>query len=406
MSPSASRSTSDLHGWVDRSPTRRSGVGPTGAMQGSDRRMSRRHAADEEGGELTHLDDEGRAHMVDVGEKAVTHRVCVARCAVHMAPAKPSRRITAGDMPKGDVFATARIAGIQAAKRTDRVDPAVLTRCRSTRSRCTSTPDTPSTVVRRRSRPRRRGALEDTGVEMEALVAASAAALTLYDMCKAIDRGMTIDAVRLVAKTGGKSGTWVRPGETAPNSRGRGLISARADSGGDAGSDRGSGADSRAQGGEEDATRRGTGRNGRRSGFTDTGNETGHTEKDDARRDTEYARKGSLTGTGNPRHTTSLRAPVRRPPRTSLAEAASSWTTPTSTWSNRWKAGDDRAFEELVEAPPAARLPPPDAHDGQPRRGRGRRAGDVPEPPPPWPTFSRPSRASRPSSIASRPTRR
>jgi len=167
-------------------------------------------SADDRGG-LTHLDAEGRARMVNVGEKAVTHRVCIARCEVHMA-AETLARITAGDIPKGDVLATARIAGIQAAKRTGEWIPlchplpldAVEVRFEA---------DAEHGLVRVEARAE---AHWKTGVEMEALVAAAAAALTLYDMCKAVDRGMTIDAVRLAAKTGGKSGTWVRPGEAAP----------------------------------------------------------------------------------------------------------------------------------------------------------------------------------------------
>ncbi len=166
-----------------------------------------RSQADDPGG-LTHLDAEGRARMVNVGEKAVTHRVCIARCEVHMAP-ETLARISAGEMPKGDVLATARIAGIQAAKRTGEWIPL-----------CHPMPidsvevffeaDPAESLVRVEARVE---AHWKTGVEMEALVAASAAGLTLYDMCKAIDRGMTIDAVRLASKSGGKSGTWVRPGE-------------------------------------------------------------------------------------------------------------------------------------------------------------------------------------------------
>lgn len=159
-------------------------------------------------GDLTHLDAEGRARMVNVGDKAITHRVCVARCEVHMAPATLAR-ITAGEIPKGDVLATARIAGIQAAKRTDEWIPlAHPLPLDSVEIRLEPDPDASCVRVEARAEAHWR-----TGVEMEALVAASAAALTLYDMCKAIDRGMTVEAVRLVAKKGGKSGTWTRPGE-------------------------------------------------------------------------------------------------------------------------------------------------------------------------------------------------
>jgi cyclic pyranopterin phosphate synthase len=143
--------------------------------------------------------------MVDVAEKGVTQRVCVARGAVRMDP-QTLARIADGSIPKGDVFAVARLAGIQTAKRThewiplchviplDGVDVEL-------------TPDPEASRVRIEARV---GAHARTGVEMEALVAVSAAALTLYDMCKAVDRNMTIDAVHLVSKTGGKSGEWRR----------------------------------------------------------------------------------------------------------------------------------------------------------------------------------------------------
>jgi cyclic pyranopterin phosphate synthase len=162
---------------------------------------------------LTHLDDRGRARMVDVGEKAVTHRVCVARCEVHMAPATLAR-IVGGEVAKGDVLATARIAGIQAAKRAaDWIPLAHPLPLDAVSVELTPSPEGGSkgaaalcieTVVETHWK---------TGVEMEALVAASAAALTVYDMCKAVDRGMSVEAVRLIEKRGGKSGTWRRPGE-------------------------------------------------------------------------------------------------------------------------------------------------------------------------------------------------
>ena len=157
---------------------------------------------------LSHLDSRGRARMVDVGEKPVTQRVCVARAEVRMAP-ETLARITEGSIPKGDVFATARLAGIQAAKRTDEWIPL-----------CHSLPLDGVEVVLRPDAERHLVAIEAraeaharTGVEMEALVAVAAAGLTLYDMCKAIDRGMSLEGVRLVRKRGGKSGEWVRPGE-------------------------------------------------------------------------------------------------------------------------------------------------------------------------------------------------
>jgi len=146
--------------------------------------------------------------MVDVGEKPITWRECVARGAVRMAPATLAA-ITEGRAPKGDVLAVARIAGLQAAKRTaewiplahplplDAVEIELL-------------PDPAGSRLAIEARVR---AHARTGVEMEALVAVAAAGLTVYDMCKAIDRGMSLDAVRLVSKRGGKSGEWMREGE-------------------------------------------------------------------------------------------------------------------------------------------------------------------------------------------------
>jgi cyclic pyranopterin phosphate synthase len=158
---------------------------------------------------LTHLDEQGRARMVDVGAKSITARVCVARAEVRMA-AVTLERIAAGKIPKGDVLAVARLAGIQAAKRTADWIPlahpipldALEVELEIDRtSHCVRI----QAVARAQAR---------TGVEMEALVAVAAAGLALYDMCKALDRGMTLDAVRVVEKKGGKSGHWMRPGET------------------------------------------------------------------------------------------------------------------------------------------------------------------------------------------------
>jgi cyclic pyranopterin phosphate synthase len=155
--------------------------------------------------ELSHLDSQGRAHMVGVGDKPVTERRCIARGAVLMA-AGTLARIAEGSLPKGDVFATARLAGIQAAKRTaewiplchslplDGIDVELLPR-----------PERGALLIEARAAAHAR-----TGVEMEALVAVAAAGLTIYDMCKAIDRGMVIGAIHLVRKEGGKSGTWQR----------------------------------------------------------------------------------------------------------------------------------------------------------------------------------------------------
>ena len=160
------------------------------------------------GDELSHLDAAGRAHMVDVGAKPVTERVCVARGEVRMS-AETLRLIAEGRTPKGDVLATARIAGIQAAKRTDQWIPlAHPLPLDSVEVRLE--PDAAGSRVRVEAWVR---AHARTGVEMEALVAVSAAALTLYDMCKAVDRGMTLGAIRLAHKRGGKSGVWTRPDE-------------------------------------------------------------------------------------------------------------------------------------------------------------------------------------------------
>ncbi|MBW2229414.1 MAG: cyclic pyranopterin monophosphate synthase MoaC [Deltaproteobacteria bacterium] len=162
----------------------------------------------EAGKRLTHLDEHGRARMVDIGEKAITYRCCVARCEVRMAR-HTLAAITAGEVKKGDVLATARIAGIQAAKRTDEWIPLAHPLPLDS-VEVILTPDEAACVVRVEARVQTHWR---TGVEMEALVAASAAGLTIYDMCKAIDREMSLENVRLAAKTGGKSGTFVRKGE-------------------------------------------------------------------------------------------------------------------------------------------------------------------------------------------------
>lgn len=156
--------------------------------------------------ELTHFDESGRAHMVDVTEKSATVRVAVAAGRVRMN-AETFALVRTGGMKKGDVLATAQIAGIMAAKRTSelipmchpialtnvemdlRLDEAALTVEITSTVKCTGV----------------------TGVEMEALTAVSAAALTVYDMCKAVQKDMTISDIRLLEKSGGKSGRFVRP---------------------------------------------------------------------------------------------------------------------------------------------------------------------------------------------------
>jgi cyclic pyranopterin phosphate synthase len=155
------------------------------------------------GEHLTHTNERGEARMVDVAGKQVTHRRAVAGATVHMRP-ETLAMIVEGRAPKGDVFAVARVAGIMAAKRTSELVPLChpLSLTHATvdleplddEVRVTATVETDG----------------PTGVEMEALTAAAVAALTLYDMCKAVDRGMTVDALGLLSKEGGKSGTWTR----------------------------------------------------------------------------------------------------------------------------------------------------------------------------------------------------
>jgi len=155
--------------------------------------------------ELTHFNARGEAHMVDVGEKAHTHRVAVAAGTIRMQP-ETLQLVLGGGHKKGDVLGIARVAGIMAAKRTAdlvplchpitltrvdvafEADPAVDEEC----VRCRATAET----------------VGPTGVEMEALCAVQVALLTVYDMCKAVDRGMVIESVRLLEKSGGRSGHW------------------------------------------------------------------------------------------------------------------------------------------------------------------------------------------------------
>ncbi len=155
---------------------------------------------------LTHLDSAGAARMVDISEKRETHRVAVASTFVEMA-LETVEMVVAGTAPKGDVISTARVAGIMAAKRTSGLIPMChpfhvthasieLAEERSPRSgiRVTATVETDG----------------KTGIEMEALTAAAVAGLTLYDMCKAVDRGMIMRDLMLLRKEGGQSGVWIR----------------------------------------------------------------------------------------------------------------------------------------------------------------------------------------------------
>lgn len=171
----------------------------------------------DEPGRLTHLDEQGAAHMVDVGAKDETDREAIATGAVLMAPATLAAMVE-GRLPKGDVFATARLAGIMAAKRTADLiplcHPLALTSVEvelepvpdaANDARVAHVAGQPPAAVLIRAGARVHGR---TGVEMEALCAVSGAALTLYDMAKAIDRGMVLSGVRLLRKSGGRSGTW------------------------------------------------------------------------------------------------------------------------------------------------------------------------------------------------------
>ncbi len=155
---------------------------------------------------LTHLDDHGRAHMVDVGDKAVTQRQAQAQADVRMQPATLTL-LVAGELPKGDVLATARIAGIMAAKRTADLIPLCHPLPLSAVAiEIEAHPD--QSLLRIISTVRCTGR---TGVEMEALMAASVAALTIYDMAKAVDRAMVIEQVFVRNKTGGARGDFQHP---------------------------------------------------------------------------------------------------------------------------------------------------------------------------------------------------
>ena len=170
--------------------------------------MSRRGSHGDEGlSPLTpsHLDEQGRARMVDVGAKAVTERRAVARARLRMSPATAEAIVERG-VPKGDVLATARIAGIQAAKRTDELiplcHPLPLTYV-AVEADVTVSDGTVQIVAEARTSAQ-------TGVEMEAMTAASVAALTVYDMVKGLERGVEVVEVALLEKTGGKE-DWRRP---------------------------------------------------------------------------------------------------------------------------------------------------------------------------------------------------
>ncbi len=154
---------------------------------------------------LTHLNQSGEAHMVDVGGKEVSHRIAVA-CGKIFMRAETLALIQEGGHKKGDVLATARIAGIMAAKRTADLVP-LCHPIPVTKAEVDLRLDPQTNCVRCQARVETRS---QTGVEMEALTAVQIALLTVYDMCKAVDRGMTITDIQLMEKSGGRSGTWVR----------------------------------------------------------------------------------------------------------------------------------------------------------------------------------------------------
>lgn len=163
---------------------------------------------------FTHLDEKGQARMVDVGEKPATKRVARARGSVLLSP-ETYQAIVTGGVEKGDVLGVARIAGIMAAKRTD----ALIPLCHPLQLSCVRIdfqPDPEASAIHIESEVHCKG---PTGVEMEALTAVSVAALTIYDMCKALDRAMQITQIELLYKDGGKSGTYVRQHATPPGTK-------------------------------------------------------------------------------------------------------------------------------------------------------------------------------------------
>jgi cyclic pyranopterin monophosphate synthase len=154
---------------------------------------------------LSHLDDQGRARMVDVSEKEVTSRIAVARGSIHMRP-ETLELILEGKVEKGDVFSVARVAGIMAAKKTAELIP-MCHPLNITSVEIELNPEKNPARVEIEAVVRISG---KTGVEMEAMTAVSVAGLTIYDMCKAVDREMLVGEIRLIKKSGGKSGTFIR----------------------------------------------------------------------------------------------------------------------------------------------------------------------------------------------------
>lgn len=154
---------------------------------------------------LTHIDEKGRAKMADVSQKAETYREATARARINVGK-KTFTLLMEGDLPKGDAFAAARIAGIMGAKKV----PNIIPLCHNIPLQAVEVdfyPDEKSHSIDIQSRVKSKGV---TGVEMEALTAVSIAALTIYDMCKSVEKGIEIQSIFLEYKSGGKSGTWQR----------------------------------------------------------------------------------------------------------------------------------------------------------------------------------------------------
>ncbi len=154
---------------------------------------------------LTHLDEQGDARMVDVGGKPVTERRAVARATVRMSP-ETAQVVAAGDAPKGDVLGTARIAGVMAAKKTGELIPL----CHPIGLDHVDVDAAIDAAAGTVTLTATAGVTARTGVEMEAMTAAAVAALTVYDMVKGVERGVAIEEVVLLEKTGGRSGAWRR----------------------------------------------------------------------------------------------------------------------------------------------------------------------------------------------------
>jgi cyclic pyranopterin phosphate synthase len=163
---------------------------------------------------LTHVDSRGQVRMVDVGAKAVTRREAIARGAVKMAPATLDA-IVGGRLKKGEALAAARLAGIMAAKKTAELIPL----CHQIPLQVVEVEFTPDVAHSTLHIEARAVTEAQTGVEMEAMTAVSVAALTIYDMAKAIDRAMVIEAIRLVAKSGGRSGDFRRSSEVSARAK-------------------------------------------------------------------------------------------------------------------------------------------------------------------------------------------